>query len=156
MKWSAVYYRKMYWLNSKLKACLPFSLRDFIFILLYFLQTSPPFSSLDPLPTLWRSQLNIHRFCYLPVISKGACCYMNKDSRHLPQQNNSRWNAHIYRWPCSIYNVNLESPVEIWLWVTAPLRSVQGSWLTFHIWAEEQLLSFETRAFKTSLGPVQV
>ena len=26
------------------------------------------------------------------------------------------WNVHIYRWPCSIYNVKLESLVEIWLW----------------------------------------
>ena len=90
--WLTMYYRKIYWLNSKWKPGLSFSLRDVIFISLHFLQVSPHFSSLNSLPTLWWSQWDIHRLCCPHVAYKGACCYMNKDSRHLPKQNNSRWN----------------------------------------------------------------
>lgn len=136
--WLTIYYRKIYWLNSKWKAGLSFSLWDVIFILLHFLQVSPHFSSLNPLPTFWWSQWDIHRLCCPHVAPEVLAATWTRTAGTCLSKTTAGetwWNVHIYRWPCSIYNVKLESPVEIWLWdCTIEVSSRQLTGFLYMAW----------------------
>lgn len=105
---------------SKWKPGLPSSLWDVISILLCFLHAGPPhFSSLHFLPRLWWSQLTF-TCSVIPTLNKRdmaeiskvlAAAWIRAAGTCLSKTTAGEtwWNAHIYRWPCSIYNVKLES-----------------------------------------------